>query len=61
MLRSIQNGGDFMQESVDSEIKLVREELNKLMEEGADYSKIYNVSIKLDELILNYTKKLKAM
>lgn len=54
-------GVKFMQESVDSEIKRLREELNKLMEDGADYSKIYNVSIQLDELILDYTRKLKAM
>jgi len=45
-----------MQKSIDSEIENLRQELNKLMQDGADYSKIYSVSIKLDELILSYTK-----
>ena len=41
---------------LNDEICKVREELNKSIEQGQDYEKIYNISVKLDELIAQYYK-----
>ena len=36
----------------------VRDELNKKIEENADYEVIYNLSLELDELIAEYYRKI---
>jgi hypothetical protein len=41
---------------LNDEICKLRDELNKNIEEGQDYSKIYDISVKLDELIAQYYK-----
>lgn len=41
-----------MQDLIDNKIKNLREKLNKLLEDGADYNQIYALSLELDELIL---------
>ena len=41
---------------LNDEICKLRDELNKSIEEGKDYSIIYDLSIKLDKLIAEYYK-----
>lgn len=45
-----------MQELIDDKIKALREKLNKLLENGADYNQIYSLSLELDELILKFSE-----
>lgn len=40
------------------QISMKREELNKSIEEGQDYSITYRISVELDELIAKYYKEL---
>ena len=40
------------------EISKKREELNKSIEEGQDYSITYRISVELDELIAEYYRKM---
>lgn len=44
---------------LDKKIDILRKKLNKLIENKSDYSEIYKLSVELDELILEYTKKSK--
>lgn len=39
---------------LDEEICRLRDELNKCISDGEDYSKIYKVSVELDKLIAEY-------
>ena len=39
---------------IDEEILKLREKLNKSIEDGDDYEKIYKLSVELDELIAKY-------
>ena len=39
---------------IDDEICKTRNELNKSIEDGVAYSKIYEISVKLDKLIAKY-------
>lgn len=41
---------------LDEEICKLRDELNKCISEGEDYSRIYKVSVELDKLIAEYYK-----
>lgn len=41
---------------LDEEICRLREELNRCISDGEDYSKIYKVSVELDKLIAEYYK-----
>lgn len=41
---------------LNDEICKLRDKLNKSIVDGEDYSKIYQISIELDELIVNYYK-----
>ena len=41
---------------LNDEICKLRDELNKSIEEGKDYSIIYDLSVKLDKLIAEYYK-----
>lgn len=41
---------------LNDEICKLRDELNKSIEEGQDYSIIYDLSVKLDKLIAEYYK-----
>ncbi len=41
---------------LNDEICKLRDELNKSIEEGKDYSVIYELSVKLDKLIAEYYK-----
>lgn len=41
---------------LNDEICKLRDELNKSIEEGKDYSVIYDLSVKLDKLIAEYYK-----
>ena len=41
---------------LNDEICKLRDELNKAIEEGKDYSIIYDLSIQLDELIADFYK-----
>ena len=43
-------------EMLNDEICKLRDELNKSIEENKDYSIIYDLSVKLDELIAKYYK-----
>lgn len=45
-----------MQNLIDNEIKILREKLNKLLDNGSDYIKIYDISLELDNLILKYSE-----
>lgn len=46
---------------LNDEICKKRDELNKSIEQGEEYSKIYKLSVELDELIAEYyTKKQKV-
>ena len=42
---------------LNDEICKLRDELNKSIEQGEDYSVIYNLSVKLDELIAEFYEK----
>ena len=42
---------------LNDEICKLRDKLNKSIEQGDDYSKIYQLSIELDELIAKYYEK----
>ena len=42
---------------LNEEICKLRDELNKSIEEGKDYSIIYQLSVELDELIAKYYKE----
>lgn len=42
---------------INDEICKLREELNKSIIEGKDYSVVYQISIELDELIAKYYKE----
>ena len=42
---------------IEEEIKKTREKLNKSIEENEKYEILYNLSIKLDKLIIEYYKK----
>ena len=42
---------------LNDEICKLRDELNKSIENGKDYETIYNLSIKLDDLIAEFYKK----
>ena len=44
---------------LNDEICKLRDKLNKSIEDGDDYGKIYQLSIELDELIANYYRNLK--
>lgn len=44
---------------LNDEICKLRDKLNKSIEQGEDYSVVYQLSIELDELIANYYKDLK--
>lgn len=44
-------------ELLDDEICKLRDELNKCISDGEDYSKIYQVSVELDKLIAEYYKQ----
>lgn len=39
---------------IDEKICNLREKLNKSIQDGEDYEKIYTISVKLDELIAQY-------
>ncbi len=41
---------------LNDEICKVRDELNKSIQDGKDYNIIYNLSVKLDKLILEFYK-----
>ena len=41
---------------INDEICKLRDELNKAIEEGKDYSIIYDLSVKLDKLIADFYK-----
>ena len=41
---------------LNDEICKLRDKLNKSIEEGADYSVIYDLSVQLDDLIAEYYK-----
>ena len=41
---------------LNDEICKLRDKLNKSIVDGEDYSKIYQISIELDKLIVNYYK-----
>ncbi len=43
---------------LNDEICKLRDELNKSIEQGDDYSVIYELSIELDELIAQYYKEM---
>ena len=42
---------------LNDEICILRDKLNKSIEQGDDYNIIYKISIELDDLIANYYKK----
>lgn len=42
---------------LNDEICLLRDKLNKSIENGEDYSIIYKLSVELDQLIANYYKQ----
>lgn len=44
---------------LNDEICKLREQLNKSIEQGDDYSVIYQISVELDELIAQYYEDLK--
>lgn len=44
---------------LNEEICKKRDELNKSIEDGEDYSKIYKLSVELDELIAQYYREQK--
>lgn len=45
---------------LNDEICKKRDELNKSIEQGEEYSKIYKISVELDELIAKYYMKNKC-
>ena len=44
---------------LNDEICKLREKLNKSIQDGEDYEKIYTISVKLDELIAQYYRNMK--
>lgn len=46
-----------MQNSIDDRINVLRQKLNELIEDNQDYEQIYNLSLELDKLILEYSKQ----
>ncbi len=44
---------------LNDKICILRDKLNKSIEQGEDYSIVYQLSIELDELIAQYYKELK--
>lgn len=42
---------------LNDEICILRDKLNKSIEENADYEKIYEISVDLDELITKFYQK----
>lgn len=46
-----------MQNSIDDRINVLRQKLNELIEYNQDYEQIYNLSLELDKLILEYSKQ----
>ncbi len=42
---------------IDEKICKLREKLNKSIQDGEDYDKIYTISVKLDELIAQYYRE----
>lgn len=42
---------------LDEKICKLREELNKCISDGEDYSRIYKISLELDKLIAEYYKR----
>ena len=44
---------------IDEKICKLREKLNKSIQDGEDYEKIYTISVKLDELIAQYYRNMK--
>ena len=41
---------------IDEKICILREKLNKSIQDGEDYNIIYNISVELDNLIAEYYK-----
>lgn len=50
-----------MQNSIDDRINVLRQKLNELIEYNQDYEQIYNLSLELDKLILEYSKQVIKM
>lgn len=50
-----------MQNSIDDRINVLRQKLNELIEDNQDYEQIYNLSLELDKLILEYSKQVIKM
>lgn len=46
-----------MQNSIDDRINVLRQKLNELIGDNQDYEQIYNLSLELDKLILEYSKQ----
>lgn len=46
-----------MQNSINDKISILRQKLNGLIEDSQDYEQIYNLSLELDKLILEYSKQ----
>ena len=46
---------------LNDEICKLRDELNKSIESGKDYETIYNLSVKLDELIAEFYREKKVI
>ena len=42
---------------LENEIQALQNELNQLLEVNEDYSKVYELSVKLDRLIVQYYKR----
>ena len=42
---------------IDEKICILREKLNKSIQDGEDYNIIYDISVELDNLIADYYKK----
>ncbi len=42
---------------IDEKICILREKLNKSIQDGEDYNIIYDISVELDNLIAEYYKK----
>lgn len=50
-----------MQNSIDDRINVLRQKLNELIEDNQDYEQIYNLSLELDKLVLEYSKQVIKM
>jgi len=46
-----------VQDMIKSEIEALKRELNCRINEGADFNDVYELSVKLDKLILQYYKE----